>query len=594
MKTTHIHICLSIGLLCGLSCLLSSCDKELLGENSGRKVAVDFSVTGNDYVDETRTSVARLAEPETTIIPLRDGLYLRATLTEEPTDQLRATIALAENQKVRLAAFRGTTSTQEGVSADYVYSGGKLIPVNNLYPLLVDENATYNFVAYSYFNETAEYPLLTNISSNKQLLWGTSGQKYISASGSTVNIPMVQKFAQAKVAISTSKLPGTPNITAVSGATIASGGNRCDLSLWDGTLVTGTAPATQAVTFQTFSAASAITSNYRIIYPATEGATTTLTIGSIAINGFGTLSNITGAFTQALLEGHSYSLSLDLKGVSFAGSNIYWDGSALTFEPAGYLDEKSFYQGVFFQWGSMVGISQKNATFQSTDMVYYPTSAAAWTATSLSAAGYAAIADIPTMNHTAAAARGTGLTTDYVTNGYALDNGGEPFNYTTRLGDICRRINSGYRLPTAEEMLSGNTATTYSNWATAFAGTGWAKGTDAGGGAITFPTTGYSGVLNEAGTSELDYDTSSHFGGGFATYKGGAVLPAAGMRINQANSPPPLPAGTWDGVGMQGAYYTSSVNATTGGYLLLFLNNILTMTGSGATGFALPIRCVKN
>jgi hypothetical protein len=589
MKTSHIHTSLIIGLLCGLSCLLSSCEKELLSEGTGRKVAVDFSVTGNDYIDDTRSSVAQAPELGTTIIPLGDGLYLRATLTEEPVNKLRATVALAENQKVRLAAFRGTTSTQEGVSADYVYSGGKLVPVNNLYPLLVDENATYNFVAYSYFNETAVYPPLENIPSDKQLLWGTSGQKAITTSGSTVSISMVQKFAQAKVSISTSKMAGTPNITAVSGVTITCGGNRNKLSLHDGALSTGTPLVVQAVTFPSFSPASTVTSNYRTIYPVNSGVRTTLSIGNITINGVGTLTNIEGEFTQVLLEGHSYILTLDLKGVAFAGSNVYWNGTQLTFELYDYVGEKNFYQGLHFKWGSLIGASPKNVTFQTSDMIYYPTSKTTWAAIPLSSSGYAVYGDIPAMSFATAAARGTGWANDYVTNGYALDNGNQPFNYAGHLGDICRVINDGYRYPTAEEMYSGNTtATLYNGWVNSSA-VGWAKGTNSTGGSITFPAE-YTGVLDEKGISVLDYDTYGGFGGGFATYKGVAVFPASGIRAGASVSDPP--PSTRSAVGSFGYYMTGSSQSAAGSYILQMANNYLFMIGNGDNGF--PVRCVKN
>jgi hypothetical protein len=47
------------------------------------------------------------------------------------------------------------------------------------------------------------------------------------------------------------------------------------------------------------------------------------------------------------------------KGIAWAGSNIYWNSTqgGLTFEKYGYTGEKKNYQGVFFKWGSLVGIS---------------------------------------------------------------------------------------------------------------------------------------------------------------------------------------------------------------------------------------------
>jgi hypothetical protein len=314
----------------------------------------------------------------------------------------------------------------------------------------------------------------------------------------------------------------------------------------------------------------------------TSGATTTLTVGSITIAGVGARTNIAGTFTQALSEGHSYILTLDLRGVAFAGSNIYWDGTQLTFKPAGYVGQENFYQGLYFRWGSMVGLSSENANFALTDSIYYPTSATAW-ASSITNGGTHLIS---TMSFVDANARGgVGYANSYVTNGYAADNNGQAFNYTSRLGDICRRIDPGYRLPTAEEGFAGNTTPDfYSGWINS-SSAGWTKGTNSIGGAITFPAE-YTGVLNKGGRSILDYDTYANFGGGFAVYQGVSVFPAAGTFAFITH--------VRGDVGSVGQYMTSSVRSNSEAFHFGFADNYLYITYLSHVRGGGTIRCVKN
>jgi hypothetical protein len=58
--------------------------------------------------------------------------------------------------------------------------------------------------------------------------------------------------------------------------------------------------------------------------------------------------------------------------LELAKSNIYWNGSYLTFSNTSGVTED--YQGVYFKWGSLVGISPKNtATLTTAWETYYPT-----------------------------------------------------------------------------------------------------------------------------------------------------------------------------------------------------------------------------
>ncbi|MDR1883799.1 MAG: BACON domain-containing protein, partial [Prevotella sp.] len=69
----------------------------------------------------------------------------------------------------------------------------------------------------------------------------------------------------------------------------------------------------------------------------------------------------------------------------WAGSNIYWDGSKLTFADADTTD-KGYYQGVYFRWGSLWGLDASGGYWSTSKIVYKPNAATnGWT----SATGYA-------------------------------------------------------------------------------------------------------------------------------------------------------------------------------------------------------------
>ncbi|MBF0577155.1 hypothetical protein [Dysgonomonas sp. GY617] len=56
----------------------------------------------------------------------------------------------------------------------------------------------------------------------------------------------------------------------------------------------------------------------------------------------------------------------------WAGSNIYWNGSNLTFDDIGVVSHAD-YQGVYFQWGSLWGISSSETYNINTSSLYPPT-----------------------------------------------------------------------------------------------------------------------------------------------------------------------------------------------------------------------------
>jgi hypothetical protein len=308
-------------------------------KNFGTK-ADGFGETANERVLE------RVA------IPLGDNedYYLSATLredTEQSQGELRG--VPGNGQRITLAAYN-TSNVLVG-SANYYYSTSvnDLVPQTAGAPLLVDVDNSYYIVAYSY-NSTTENPGTSNIDPSKDLLWGKSGTKYITLSDRAVTITMAHLFSRLKVNISSTNTGG--NITSIGTVKIA-GGKLAGLNLATGVVTAGSAVADATIVVTGSNATRE--SGYRVFYPSPTKVTisaVTVTVGNTPHS----YSNLSADFTKTLEAGKSYVLSVDLARANWAYSNIYWDGSKLTFDKYPVSPTREDYQGVYFKWGSLIGV----------------------------------------------------------------------------------------------------------------------------------------------------------------------------------------------------------------------------------------------
>jgi hypothetical protein len=246
---------------------------------------------------------------------------------------------------------------------------------------------------------------------------------------------------------------------------------------------------------------------------------------------------------------YTFAPSAPLKpNIVWAGSNIYWDGTKLTFDLAGNND-KQYYQGVFFKWGSLVGISPA-LTSGSNDWsgnvkVYVPTyrgSTATWSApgTIATDVGYATYTDIP-----------------YTSTETPLYN--MQSQWGNKMGDICQFLGAtnpalrGYRVPQYSEFFR-----TGSDW--------WQySGADGG--------TTDNALGNAEGTTDLSRKAYSQ------RNESNTFIPAAGYRLT---------TGELYEVGRRGNYWSNDGYSS-----IYFLSNGWTMWGHDRQN-ALSIRCVKN
>jgi hypothetical protein len=284
------------------------------------------------------------------------------------------------------------------------------------------------------------------------------------------------------------------------------------------------------------------------------------------------------------VQGASYTLRVRIRAFSnkFASSNIYWDNTnnKLTFAPhsdtprASYPDEQQ-YQGVYFKWGSLIGVSPKrdsvnytgtascyfysgtNATPNpGTDgtLIYVPDnpggSGTSWTMTNTSTftnghvpngtlkqaawdsipyAGDANYPDFasnrwPYVNFDGSANTGTSEVTELGASHYA--------DY---VGDICRYISStqslggSYRLPRSEEYASMVDHCTSEGTYSYYLQTINASGTypisfgiqfGTGAGAIFFPDSGERGIDSVGGLTSMNLHTHYNTSTVYNSYAG--------------------------------------------------------------------------
>jgi hypothetical protein len=269
-----------------------------------------------------------------------------------------------------------------------------------------------------------------------------------------------------------------------------------------------------------------------------------------------TEAGYTGKFTTALQAGYSYKLFVKLKAPKFAGSNIYWDaigvgyGAQLMFDEHGDNTHEG-YQGVFFRFGSLRGISPAGAFAASSSVVYYILS-------SSTAASYDDIKywDLTTHGSTP------------IHEGHCYD---EPY-----VGDICACIRFGYRLPTPTEFGSGNS--TAFNASTPVAG-GWVINS-----AFDEQKTAGSGYPDGRANFLTTANGASKILGSAYNRTMNITLPASGF-LN-AN-------GLWE-VGVSGQYWDGRQTSDVHAPVMVFKNSEIYMNGGTGRDYAVPVRCVKD
>jgi hypothetical protein len=349
-------------LIISLSLFLLSCEKDALGHGSGEKVTINFTVSNGDYdADQqiTRSEKRRDLKAETVHTPLNDDYFLAATLTPEPEEELRDVAAFANNQKIYFAAYLGTGTTPVD-AAFYTWDGSRFVPDDKQLKVEAD-GTTYHFVAYSFFGDPEEEPYVAGIEPFQDFVWGEKDQQiFTDETSRTVPILMKHKFSRVRVQVDASTIDA--QVTAVSGVVIA-GGKEATITPKTGTIASyGDAVTETLGNWTSENGGKARCSEYKVFCPQL----TTVTLEEIDLEIDANPLQVTNksvTFSQTLLANTSYTVIVSVMENRWAHSNIYWESSlnggagGLMFDKKRTNPSHADYQGVFFKWGSLVGIS---------------------------------------------------------------------------------------------------------------------------------------------------------------------------------------------------------------------------------------------
>jgi hypothetical protein len=561
-----------------LAILLIACDRnnELPINTSPLPVRIhSLSVTEGGSKNFFRSQEAE----ETLSLPLNDGLLLEMTVE-------RDTLPLRAGQKKELAAgalFR--VIVVEAGSAKYVSHGdftvGGAGTIPNFY---VDAGQKYDFICFSYNDgslpSTSGYvkgvSLPTFVINNtRDVLWWKKENVTVNTDAdATLSIELSQMLAKVKVVVDCS----------YNGWQITGVGASLTLSAvaFSGTMKPGSGEIIGGVAARILKWPSKLSDTKQFSEQLTvmPKASSTLTIhipvSSITRDGLSAIPTVAAnsKFVIALKSGISYTLRVRLRTPIWAGSNIYWAGDdkagRLTFDLAGQTQNEGF-QGVFFKFGSLVGISpalvNDNSAFVAELPLYVPDkhSATQWTPTTSDAEQYATWDDIPYMDRSY-----------YTNSGNSRDNT-SVIDATLNIsgihagfrGDICQYLGetdpahlAGYRLPTASEF--GST----SAWVK--------KGTFVNGSNSVGTPFGRMNLLSAA--NDLGYATNATMGN--------VVLPTSGFRGVDGN----LKAT----VGFDGYYWPASEYSADEAWIFEYYGGVVAYPIRYLSrSYAFPIRCVR-
>lgn len=535
---------------------LFSCEKEVLGDADG-PIRIHFTL--NQSMEEVLVRcAARPLESETVVLPVDSDHAIYATLKEEAERPLRDLAAVPVNILLRIVAYQGASPVGNAVYK-VTSSGGAIECVGP--GLTVPAAGNYLFVAYS-LGSTAAAPAYStgaiSVSPDNDLLWGST-EDHVEDGDNCVTIRLYHKFSQLVVMATGSSISGKNGITGASGLLITPGYNAT-LTVASGAVAKGgVAEQNRLATWEGLNTSTVTEKTPCVVYTAGEKPVV-VKIASLTIGGV-TYAGPTAKFDVALAPGHRYTLEVDLKkNLVWAGSNIYWDGSKLTFKAAGFSGDERRYCGVLFKWGSLVGVSPAGlelSKFTTSTPVYIPNNSGKTWSTTNSYANWDAIPYIA-----------DNVSGDRFDN-YLMDNNRNISTYwNARKGDICRYLSLNscgpgdglYRMPTSYEWGSRDEYKTVSD--------GW---TMEGTWDFLYSTVGPDGRRVMAG-----WATSA---------KGNVAFPATGQRSE---------GGALSHVGACGLYWSGSASGSTMGRSVDINDSKIYMNRECARVRALAVRCVRN
>jgi hypothetical protein len=600
MKIREITTLCVAGTALSLLLLTASCDRNNEAIQ-GKKIAV--YVRAPNIREQSPEDLSRASSPQqhpSETIALAGGLLLDMRLEADAPSGLRSTPSTLEGGKnFRVIALNAADGTYVS-HGDFEVGGSTSTPT-----LHVLENVRHDFICISYnssdplpaanFTVGEEPTMKVSEAGAGDLLYGKVS-KEINAFDRELSFTLTHQLAQIRLMVDYSYNGWANSLVTVGGIYLypyfagavmklsdwsLSGGDGASTVRYFSNWAAGATPHTQSCDPATIFAKGTETS---IIFP----------VNSITVQGKKYPSEETRMPLSVFSPGNNYTLRLTLRIPRWAGSNIYWDNAnqRLTFDLEGNT-QNQHYQGVFFRWGSLVGISPARTSrgngFNVNVPVYQPdynaaephksiwtcidtTTYTAWTTT---LSGVAVdTTEIPYLDdrpefHTTESDRA---------NTYAIDaERNTATMYLGMRGDICQYLGQtipalyGYRLPTGKEFSPYN-------------GGDWDKvkdGWEKGDGFVS-----NSALGDKYGTATFPDPVNNWGGYAKNTNAFNLTLPASGSRSSTS--------GGLLSIGNAGLYWTGSAYESTRARHLSFSNSSISPNGITSRSTACPIRCVKN
>jgi len=396
MKRYAYKIVTVVLLMYGLIHALSSCDREdipggrekpeLPTENE--KVVINFTISASDFNDDVETRGKTSPNPsergesspfgglrggadlfeETAIIPITDNILMYATLKEEETPvSLRSTSLLEPGTTVRIVAYVLFTGDTINMGyADYTVSSNGTTLIPDLTALSVYSGLEYMFVAYSLNTKTTlpspmELMLFPSYVS-EDIMWGETTET-ISSSGPT-HIIMYRK--QSKVFIDSQTEVGKTNTLNSVGAVIECIVNPV-LNVKTGQL-SPSAGLTWKPFAWTITNPLQTTQKSDTLYVLTDEVSNThIRINQMSINNILYNDTIHIVYSKPLEGGKYYTLQVSFKwSRGGASDRITWEPPSDRYAAGRYVITRDPRDaGLYFQFGSVVGIYSANGYIQS-------------------------------------------------------------------------------------------------------------------------------------------------------------------------------------------------------------------------------------
>jgi hypothetical protein len=362
MKTI-INTLINLSLLALALVLLVSCDREQAVPGGLVSMKIDFRGMETGSSEDLRSASSTPVSSQRIVLP--SGEEWQVDLSIDPESPLRAA-TLTSGAKIRLLAIHS------GNLVRYVdWQQGSTVPAL----FIPDTYSTCDFICYSY-NSTSTLPSSSSLSlpveddPNELLLWRASNVG-ISAGGSVGSVTLTRQLTHVKLKLDCSGDGKTiTNVSTATPITLTPGVTGDTYNLAGGALVTTVSSSPLSFKWTTFNAPM-VTSEPLPLIPQT-GFTLTIPANAITMETGVTQNTATEIPfpTSQLAAGKTHTISVKLVKTSFtkfASSNIYWDATnkQLTFEPYSpdpqncptCANSDKNYQGVFFRFGSLIGIS---------------------------------------------------------------------------------------------------------------------------------------------------------------------------------------------------------------------------------------------